>query len=155
MLVHNLAGMCGIVGILRLDRRETPDGARLKRMRDMLRHRGPDGGGLWIDGPVGLGHGCLSIVDVAGGHQPMSNEDGAVRIHLQRGDLQPRRPAAPARGQRALLPDAERYRDDPAPVRGGLSAPTPASLPPRGAESGMSETLSPSLIAVYFVERSV
>ena len=115
MLVHNLAGMCGIVGILKLDRRETPDGARLKRMRGMLRHRGPDGGGLWIDGPVGLGHGHgrLSIVDVAGGHQPMSNEDGAVWIHLQRGDLQPRRPAAPARGQRALLPDAERYRDDP------------------------------------------
>lgn len=42
----------------------------------MLRYRGPDGGGLWIDGPVGLGHGRLSIVDVAGGHQPMSNEDG-------------------------------------------------------------------------------
>jgi asparagine synthase (glutamine-hydrolysing) len=80
MLVHNLAGMCGIVGILKLDRRETPDGARLKRMRDMLRHRSPDGEGLWIDGPVGLGHRRLSIVDVAGGPQPMSNEDGAVWI---------------------------------------------------------------------------
>ena len=48
-------------------------------MRDVLRHRGPDGEGLWIDGPVGLGHRRLAIVDVAGGHQPMSNEDGARR----------------------------------------------------------------------------
>ena len=72
--------MCGIVGIVKLDPRETPEEARLKRMRDVLRHRGPDGEGLWIDGPVGLGHRRLSIVDVAGGQQPMSNEDGRVWI---------------------------------------------------------------------------
>jgi asparagine synthase (glutamine-hydrolysing) len=72
--------MCGIVGILKFNPRETPEEARLKRMRDLLRHRGPDGEGLWIDGPVGFGHRRLSIVDVAGGHQPMSNEDGDVWI---------------------------------------------------------------------------
>jgi asparagine synthase (glutamine-hydrolysing) len=72
--------MCGIAGIVRFDPRDVVDEARLKRMRDVLRHRGPDGEGLWIDGPVGLGHRRLSIVDVAGGQQPMANEDGSVWI---------------------------------------------------------------------------
>ncbi len=72
--------MCGIVGIVKFDFRETPEETRLKRMRDVLRHRGPDGEGLWFEGPVGLGHRRLSIVDVAGGHQPMANEDGGVWI---------------------------------------------------------------------------
>jgi asparagine synthase (glutamine-hydrolysing) len=72
--------MCGIVGIVKFDSRETPEETRLKRMRDVLRHRGPDGEGLWLEGPVGLGHRRLSIVDVAGGHQPMANEDGGVWI---------------------------------------------------------------------------
>jgi len=69
--------MCGIVGIVRFNPEESADEARLKRMRDVLRHRGPDGEGLWIDGPVGLGHRRLSIVDVAGGAQPMANEQHA------------------------------------------------------------------------------
>jgi len=72
--------MCGIAGIVRFDPRETVDEARLKRMRDVLRHRGPDGEGLWLDGPVGLAHRRLSIVDVPGGHQPMSNEDDTLWI---------------------------------------------------------------------------
>jgi asparagine synthase (glutamine-hydrolysing) len=72
--------MCAIVGIVKLDPRENVEEARLARMRDVLRHRGPDDEGLWIDGPVGLGHRRLSIVDVAGGHQPMSNEDETVWI---------------------------------------------------------------------------
>ena len=70
--------MCGIVGILRLDPGPPVDPGRLTRMRDILRHRGPDGEGLHIKGPVGLGHRRLAIVDVAGGQQPMSNEDGTV-----------------------------------------------------------------------------
>jgi asparagine synthase (glutamine-hydrolysing) len=72
--------MCGIAGIVKLNPQETVDEARLKRMRDVLRHRGPDGAGLWIEGPVGLGHRRLAIVDVAGGHQPMANEDQTVWI---------------------------------------------------------------------------
>ena len=71
--------MCGIIGIVKLNPQETVDEARLKRMRDVLRHRGPDGAGLWIDGPVGLGHRRLAIVDVAGGQQPMANEACAER----------------------------------------------------------------------------
>src|SRR5438093_1085933 len=72
--------MCGIAGIVKRDPRETVDEARLKRMRDVLRHRGPDGEGLLLDGPVGLGHRRLAIVDVAGGHQPMANEDETIWI---------------------------------------------------------------------------
>ena len=72
--------MCGIAGIVRFDPRDVVDEARLKRMRDVLRHRGPDGEGLWLEGPVGLGHRRLSIVDVAGGQQPMANEDDTVWI---------------------------------------------------------------------------
>jgi len=71
--------MCGIVGIVRFNG-DVVDEARLKRMRDVLRHRGPDGEGLWIEGPVGLGHRRLAIVDVAGGHQPLANEDESVWI---------------------------------------------------------------------------
>jgi len=49
-------------------------------MCDVISHRGPDDEGLFIDGSVGLGHRRLSIVDVAAGHQPMTNEDGSLRI---------------------------------------------------------------------------
>jgi asparagine synthase (glutamine-hydrolysing) len=72
--------MCGIAGIVKLNLDEAVDEARLKGMRDVLRHRGPDGEGLWVEGPVGLGHRRLSIVDVAAGHQPMTNEDESVWI---------------------------------------------------------------------------
>ena len=72
--------MCGFAGIVKLDRREVVDDARLKRMRDVLRHRGPDGEGLWTDGPVGLGHRRLAIVDPKGGIQPMPNADESVWI---------------------------------------------------------------------------
>ena len=48
-------------------------------MRDSMLHRGPDDGGIYVNGPVGLGHRRLSIVDLSpSGHQPMCNEDGSV-----------------------------------------------------------------------------
>src|SRR5206468_970151 len=72
--------MCGIVGILSLDPRRPVDPERVQRMRDVLAYRGPDGAGLWADGPVALGHRRLAIVDLAGGHQPMANEAGSVCI---------------------------------------------------------------------------
>jgi asparagine synthase (glutamine-hydrolysing) len=56
------------------------DAAVLKRMRDVITHRGPDDEGIFIDGAVGLGHRRLSIVDVAAGHQPMANEDETLHI---------------------------------------------------------------------------
>jgi asparagine synthase (glutamine-hydrolysing) len=72
--------MCGIAGVVQRALDDVVDEARLKRMRDSLRHRGPDGQGLLIDGPVGLAHRRLAIVDVASGHQPMANEDGSIWI---------------------------------------------------------------------------
>ena len=73
--------MCGINGIAFSSRsRRTVDAAVLKRMRDVITHRGPDDEGIFIDGVVGLGHRRLSIVDVAAGHQPMTNEDGTLHI---------------------------------------------------------------------------
>ncbi len=73
--------MCGINGIALSSRsRRTIDVAVLERMRDIITHRGPDDEGIFIDGSVGLGHRRLSIVDVAAGHQPMTNEDGTLHI---------------------------------------------------------------------------
>ncbi|HJX91740.1 MAG TPA: asparagine synthase (glutamine-hydrolyzing) [Pyrinomonadaceae bacterium] len=73
--------MCGINGIAlssRSGRRIEKD--VLERMRDVIAHRGPDEIGLFIDGSVGLGHRRLSIVDLATGQQPMTNEDGSLHI---------------------------------------------------------------------------
>ena len=67
--------MCGIAGIINLNGDQPVDLDRLGRMRDVLRHRGPDGQGLWTEGPVGLAHRRLSIVDIAGGAQPMTTGD--------------------------------------------------------------------------------
>jgi asparagine synthase (glutamine-hydrolysing) len=94
--------MCGIAGIVNLNPREPVDESRVKRMRDVLRHRGPDGEGLWAEGPVGLGHRRLAIVDVAGGHQPMANEDETVWITYN-GEIYNHaelRPGLEARGHR-------------------------------------------------------
>ncbi len=71
--------MCGINGIA-LAGGGRVSAADVRRMRDVLTHRGPDDSGLLIDGGVGLGHRRLSIVDVSGGHQPMPNEDGTLHL---------------------------------------------------------------------------
>lgn len=72
--------MCGICGIVDLkgNRRVTVED--LQAMTSAIRHRGPDDQGDLISGPVGLGFRRLSIVDLATGHQPMTNEDGTVWI---------------------------------------------------------------------------
>ncbi|MGX5735313.1 asparagine synthase (glutamine-hydrolyzing) [Bosea thiooxidans] len=71
--------MCGIVGILHRGRiGDAP--ARVKWMADSIPHRGPDDEGFWHGGDVALGFRRLSIVDLATGHQPMSNEDGTVWV---------------------------------------------------------------------------
>ena len=74
--------MCGIAGIVSFDPRGHVDERRLARMRDTLRHRGPDGAGLFVEGPVGLAHRRLAILDLEGGGQPMTSSDGAlVLVH--------------------------------------------------------------------------
>ena len=70
--------MCGILGVLKLDGAPV-DAGLLTRMRDTMFHRGPDDGGTWVSGSVGLAHRRLSILDLSpDGHQPMCNEDGTI-----------------------------------------------------------------------------
>src|SRR5690606_8587915 len=70
--------MCGIAGILKFAAHSSVDEERLIAMRDVLTHRGPDGAGLVIRGRVGLAHRRLSIIDIAGGHQPMGNDSADI-----------------------------------------------------------------------------
>jgi asparagine synthase (glutamine-hydrolysing) len=71
--------MCGIVGII--DRTGNPVRPfDVEAMASTLAHRGPDGEGVYVDGPVGLGHRRLSIIDLDAGQQPLSNEDGTVWV---------------------------------------------------------------------------
>ncbi len=70
--------MCGIAGFV--DTTSAADWAVLERMTSILRHRGPDDSGMFLQGEVALGHRRLSIVDLAAGRQPMSSEDGSVTI---------------------------------------------------------------------------
>ena len=72
--------MCGINGLLYFDSSRPLDENVVERMRDVATHRGPDDRGLYTRGNVGLGFNRLSIIDLSGGHQPMSNEDGTVWI---------------------------------------------------------------------------
>src|ERR1700736_3402195 len=67
--------MCGIAGIVRTEREHAVDAASVQAMCATLMHRGPDEGGIHTGGPVGLGMRRLSIIDVAGGSQPIYNED--------------------------------------------------------------------------------
>ena len=66
--------MCGIAGVWRRDGRAV-EAADLKAMAAAMQHRGPDGEGVFIDGDMGLVHRRLSIVDLAGGAQPMTSDD--------------------------------------------------------------------------------
>jgi len=72
--------MCGIYGILALDGTRRHDTAVLARMGDAIVHRGPDDSGAISDAELLLGMRRLSIIDVAGGHQPISSEDGQVVV---------------------------------------------------------------------------
>jgi asparagine synthase (glutamine-hydrolysing) len=71
--------MCGICGKLTFDGQPV-DRVQLSTMRDLMTHRGPDDSGIFLQGPVGLGHRRLSIIDLSGGHQPIANEDGTVTV---------------------------------------------------------------------------
>ena len=70
--------MCGIAGIFDSRERREIDEGLLARMTDSLVHRGPDGEGLHISLGIGLGHRRLAIIDLAGGQQPLYNEDRSV-----------------------------------------------------------------------------
>ncbi len=71
--------MCGIAGIVRAEQTAIHD-REIRRMTRSLAHRGPDGEGIFLHHNVAIGHRRLSIIDLDGGHQPMSNEDQSIWI---------------------------------------------------------------------------
>jgi len=75
--------MCGICGIAA---REPVDPARLEGMSRTLEHRGPDSSGMFVDGGIGLAVRRLAIIDLAGGDQPIANEDGTCTV-IQNGEI--------------------------------------------------------------------
>ena len=73
--------MCGICGKIYFDEDCSVTTLELQVMANTLAHRGPDGSGVWVDGNVGLAHRRLAIIDLrVVANQPMSNEDGSIRI---------------------------------------------------------------------------
>ena len=72
--------MCGIVGYFDLVGSDPIDRGRLQRMNDAIAHRGPDGDGFHVEPGVGLAMRRLAIIDVAGGQQPIYNEDRSVAL---------------------------------------------------------------------------
>ncbi|RJP77241.1 MAG: asparagine synthase (glutamine-hydrolyzing) [Desulfobacteraceae bacterium] len=71
--------MCGIAGIINFNQAEEKQDL-LGRMIGMIRHRGPDSAGIYLNGPAGLGHARLSIIDLQTGDQPIHNEDRTVWV---------------------------------------------------------------------------
>ncbi len=72
--------MCGIAGQFNFQRREPVERETIVRMARSIAHRGPDDEGFFVAGPVGLGFRRLSIIDLAGGHQPMSDAEETVWV---------------------------------------------------------------------------
>jgi asparagine synthase (glutamine-hydrolysing) len=72
--------MCGIAGLVHNEHDRAASADTIRRMCDAIVHRGPDDEGVFTDGPCGLGMRRLSIIDLAGGHQPVFNEDRSCAI---------------------------------------------------------------------------
>src|ERR1017187_10736704 len=72
--------MCGICGKLEFSQGAKVSPSLIKSMADTIAHRGPDDEGFYVSGQIGLGFRRLSIIDLGGGHQPLSNEDGSVWV---------------------------------------------------------------------------
>jgi asparagine synthase (glutamine-hydrolysing) len=72
--------MCGIAGMFNSGSRQPAVEKTMRQMLAMIRHRGPDEFGIYLNGPVGLGSARLSIIDLSGGQQPIANEDGTLWI---------------------------------------------------------------------------
>jgi asparagine synthase (glutamine-hydrolysing) len=105
--------MCGIVGVWRGASGAPVTEETLRRMCDAIVHRGPDDEGLFVDGTFGMGMRRLSINDLAGGHQPLANEDGSVLVVCNgeiynspelRRDLEARGHHMPSRSDVAVIP---------------------------------------------------
>ena len=77
--------MCGICGIINLDKQPVDKDVLLKMTR-VLSHRGPDDEGFYISRNVGLGNRRLSVIDLENGHQPISNENSSIWV-IQNGEI--------------------------------------------------------------------
>ena len=86
--------MCGIFGFTSWDR-DMPPVADLYRATNLLRYRGPDGGGYWHEHGIFFGHRRLAIIDLATGNQPMASIDGRYAITFN-GDIYTYRQFRPA-----------------------------------------------------------
>lgn len=74
--------MCGICGVFEFEPSGKVTKDMIHRMNQTISHRGPDDEGIYLDAGLGFGHRRLSIIDVAGGHQPLGNEDGSIQVLL-------------------------------------------------------------------------
>jgi asparagine synthase (glutamine-hydrolysing) len=72
--------MCGIVGVLNQSEQPPVGLETIRRMLEMIHHRGPDGFGIYRDAHIGMGNARLSIIDLSGGDQPIGNETGSLWI---------------------------------------------------------------------------
>jgi len=72
--------MCGIVGKVHADIQNPIDESTVRNMCNAIVHRGPDEDGFFFEGGAALGMRRLQVIDLAGGHQPMENEDGSLRV---------------------------------------------------------------------------
>jgi asparagine synthase (glutamine-hydrolysing) len=72
--------MCGICGQFSYERQAPVSRRDIEEMARSIVHRGPDDEGYYVNGPVGLGFRRLSIIDIEGGHQPMSDADESIRV---------------------------------------------------------------------------
>ena len=117
--------MCGICGLVAAAA-AAPTPTSLAAMSATLVHRGPDDDGHVVEGPVALAARRLSIIDLAGGHQPIANEDGRVHV-VQNGEIYNHASCArelEARGHR--FRDALRHGGDRAPLRGARRRRSPS-----------------------------
>ena len=74
--------MCGLTGIFEYERSTEISRDLVHRMNETIVHRGPDDEGIFVGPGIGLGFRRLSIIDLSGGHQPISNEDGSIWVML-------------------------------------------------------------------------
>ncbi len=72
--------MCGIAGFIDVQRSRDSAEQLIDSMCKIIRHRGPDDQGVWVGDGVALGMRRLSIIDLAGGHQPIFNEDSSILV---------------------------------------------------------------------------
>jgi asparagine synthase (glutamine-hydrolysing) len=72
--------MCGICGQFSYERQAPVSRREIEAMARSIVHRGPDDEGYYVSGPLGLGFRRLSIIDIEGGHQPMSDATGSIRV---------------------------------------------------------------------------